>query len=112
MGFFVLGSLVALCSLPMFSFPKSMRKKKPQNMDSEGEGPKSSELDTGMKASTIRILTNPLFMLHLVGSVLRVNGIGGVYQVKPKYIELMYGQSASGASFLTGTTGILAAALG
>ncbi|CAG2119158.1 unnamed protein product, partial [Medioppia subpectinata] len=51
-------------------------------------------------------------MFHLVGSTIRYIGLGGYYIFKTKYIESMYRQTSSGASFITGTTSILPMAVG
>ena len=55
-----------------------------------------------IKSTLKRLVVNPILMFHAFGGVFRVLGYAGYYIFKPKYMELQYRQSASGASFFTG----------
>ena len=49
-----------------------------------------------------RLLVNPVFMFHSFAAVFKSLGYLGYFIFKPKYMEMQYRQSASGASFFTG----------
>ncbi|XP_054164680.1 solute carrier organic anion transporter family member 74D-like [Oppia nitens] len=90
LGLIILGILLALSSIPMFLFPPHISTK---------------NLVTRCK----RMLTNPIFMLVLIGDGLRLFAINGYNTFKGKYIETMYKKSASMANLITGSIGYLAA---
>ena len=49
-----------------------------------------------------RLIVNPILMFHAFGGVFRIFGYAGYFIFKPKYMEMQYRQSASGANFFTG----------
>ena len=65
-----------------------------------------------VKVALKRLGRNPILILHAVGGIFRIFGYLGYYIFKPKYMEMQYRQSASGASFITGSTSIVTMALG
>jgi hypothetical protein len=54
------------------------------------------------RAALKRLATNPILIFDVLGGIFRILGYLGYYIFKPKYMEMQYRQSASGASFFTG----------
>lgn len=102
-GFLLLGTLVAIFTLPMFLFPNQFKT------------PEKSvrETDSGKGGSSLRrLFTTPLFLVLAIGVSIRAMGHRGYRMLKPKYIETQYRQSSSNASFFTGTTNLISIAVG
>ncbi|XP_054158014.1 solute carrier organic anion transporter family member 74D-like [Oppia nitens] len=59
-----------------------------------------------------RLFINPVLIFHALAGIFRIFGYFGFFMFKPKYMELQYRQSASGASFFTGSTSVLTMAVG
>ncbi|XP_074602800.1 solute carrier organic anion transporter family member 74D-like [Brevipalpus obovatus] len=98
MGFFIIGICLLITSIPMFMFPISMK--------GERRKEKKTEKMSFRDAFTTfkRVASNPVLAFDTIGGALRVTGWAGYYITKPRYIEAQFRQSASSASFLTGTT--------
>lgn len=104
-GFVVLAILLLFFSLPMFLFPNRLAGGKiiMQNQIIPSSIIKVKEMLQGLK----RLFKNPLFVCHTVSVTFRLMGSFGYYIFMPKYIESQFGQSASNATFFTGSTTIL-----
>ncbi|RWS11071.1 Solute carrier organic anion transporter family member 5A1-like protein [Dinothrombium tinctorium] len=105
-GFFIFGILIFMCSLPMFIFPTSMKKKAVKV---------KSEAKMGFKDAFTtfkRVVTNPILVIDTIGGGIRYIGLAGYWISKPRYIEAQFHQSASSASILTGATSTIMKAVG
>uniref|UniRef100_A0AAX7TA61 Solute carrier organic anion transporter family member n=1 Tax=Astatotilapia calliptera TaxID=8154 RepID=A0AAX7TA61_ASTCA len=123
LGFIVTGTVVLLSSIPFFFLPKSLPK---QGQEQEEIQSKSTELATKTEQeqflpeetqekvkfqemakdfipSLKRLFRNRIYSLIILASLVIVNGFIGLITFKPKYIEQVYGQSATKAIFLIGT---------
>lgn len=133
LGFIVTGTVVLLSSIPFFFLPKSLPK---QGQEQEEIQSKSTELATKTEQeqflpeetqekpvkfqemakdfipSLKRLFRNRIYSLIILASLVAVNGFIGLITFKPKYIEQVYGQSASKAIFLIGILNLPAVALG
>lgn len=65
-----------------------------------------------MKKTFMRLCKNKVFMFTNVASILFIMGFMPFWIFTPKYIEIQFRQTASVASLVNGTTGIVSAALG
>uniref|UniRef100_A0A669DRJ5 Solute carrier organic anion transporter family member n=1 Tax=Oreochromis niloticus TaxID=8128 RepID=A0A669DRJ5_ORENI len=123
LGFIVTGTVVLLSSIPFFFLPKSLPK---QGQEQEQIQSKSTELVTKTEQeqflpeetqekpvkfqemakdfmpSLKRLFRNRIYSLIILTSLVAVNGFIGLITFKPKYIEQVYGQSATKAIFLIG----------
>uniref|UniRef100_A0A3Q3D036 Solute carrier organic anion transporter family member n=1 Tax=Haplochromis burtoni TaxID=8153 RepID=A0A3Q3D036_HAPBU len=132
LGFIVTGTVVLLSSIPFFFLPKSLPK---QGQEQEEIQSKSTELATKTEQeqflpeetqekvkfqemakdfipSLKRLFRNRIYSLIILASLVIVNGFIGLITFKPKYIEQVYGQSATKATFLIGILNLPAVALG
>uniref|UniRef100_A0AAX7UZG9 Solute carrier organic anion transporter family member n=1 Tax=Astatotilapia calliptera TaxID=8154 RepID=A0AAX7UZG9_ASTCA len=132
LGFIVTGTVVLLSSIPFFFLPKSLPK---QGQEQEEIQSKSTELATKTEQeqflpeetqekvkfqemakdfipSLKRLFRNRIYSLIILASLVIVNGFIGLITFKPKYIEQVYGQSATKAIFLIGILNLPAVALG
>lgn len=65
-----------------------------------------------MLAAIKRLLYNKVLMLNNLASVFYIFGYMAYWIFLPKYIETQYRQSASKASLVTGTVGLVFSAIG
>ncbi|CAL8242124.1 unnamed protein product [Merluccius merluccius] len=138
LGFLVTGIIMMLSAIPFFFLPKSMPKQgQEEDQDQAGLGPHGSNMEhdnflPGEKSepkdaekdvnfselakdflpSLRRLFSNRVFPLIILTSLVAVNGFIGIITFKPKYMEQIYGQSASKAIFLIGSMNLPAVALG
>ncbi|KAG9509470.1 Solute carrier organic anion transporter family member 74D [Fragariocoptes setiger] len=122
-GFLVSGIAMTLLSIPLAMFPREFRKKtKSKSKDTQQKLVEASQ-DTQLvkkEESTLKdmpreiyqIVSNPIIACHLAGSVFRGIGILGHYVFQTKYLEGQFRQSASKASMISGTTGVLSKMIG
>ncbi|XP_054158013.1 solute carrier organic anion transporter family member 74D-like [Oppia nitens] len=121
-GFLVLGVLILIFTIPMFLFPKRFKihtKKSNSNVNNKSIeiNNKTDDQQTisekkNVKLALKRLAKNPILIFHALTGIFRIFGYLGYYIFKPKYMELQYRQSASGASFFTGSTSVLIMAVG
>uniref|UniRef100_A0A3Q3WH44 Solute carrier organic anion transporter family member n=1 Tax=Mola mola TaxID=94237 RepID=A0A3Q3WH44_MOLML len=136
LGFIVTGTVVLLSGIPFWFLPRSLPKQGQEESQS-----KSTELATMVeqenflpeenqdhqqkeKALTFqelakdfipslkRLFRNSIFSLMILTYLVAVNGFIGMITFKPKFLEQIYGQSASKAIFLIGILNLPAVALG
>lgn len=109
-GFVLLGVLLFLFSVPMFFFPKTLPGSEPQNSSSEKKDslPKLKE----MPKAFLRLIKNRVWFFHTLAIIFHVNGYMGYFVLMPRYMEHHYKQSASGASFFSGSTSIVTMIVG
>ncbi|KAJ3611932.1 hypothetical protein NHX12_020212 [Muraenolepis orangiensis] len=88
-------------------FLKSAAEEKPAEKDVN-----FSEMAKDFLPSLRRLFSNRVFPLLILTSLVAVNGFVGMITFKPKYMEQIFGQSASKAIFLIGSMNIPAVALG
>uniref|UniRef100_A0A8C4DPA0 Solute carrier organic anion transporter family member n=1 Tax=Dicentrarchus labrax TaxID=13489 RepID=A0A8C4DPA0_DICLA len=113
LGFIVTGTVILLSSIPFWFLPKSLPKQGQEESQS-----KSTELATVKQINAYfvpslrRLFRNSIFTLMILTYLVAVNGFIGMITFKPKYMEQIYGQSASKAIFLIGILNLPAVALG
>nr|XP_057934404.1 solute carrier organic anion transporter family member 1C1-like [Doryrhamphus excisus] len=133
LGFIVTGTIILLSSIPFWFLPKSLPKQgkeKSQNKrtelataveqdnflpedQQEKETPVTfQELAKDFIPSLKRLFRNSIYTLMILTYLVAVNGFMGMITFKPKYLEQIYGQSASRAIFLIGILNLPAVALG
>lgn len=108
LGFFVVGVLLFIASLPLLLFPAEFKNASVQSSTLQQKLTESGGSIQALK----RFLTNPIVMLYLISNTFRYSGIGGLFMFSTKYIEAQYRQTSSKASFITGTVSILPMAFG
>lgn len=59
---------------------------------------------TDVKQKFMKLMRNRIFMFDTISRVFAYVGYGGYFITQPKYIESQYGESAAGASLVSGTT--------
>ncbi|XP_068163256.1 solute carrier organic anion transporter family member 1C1-like [Antennarius striatus] len=138
LGFIVTGTLVLLSSIPFWFLPKSLPKQgeeesqtksteltsmseqdnflpeETQNHeDKEKEKPVTlQDMAKDFIPSLKRLFSNSIFSLMILTYLVSVNGFIGMITFKPKFMEQIFGQSASKAIFLIGILNLPAVALG
>uniref|UniRef100_A0A673LIV3 Solute carrier organic anion transporter family member n=1 Tax=Sinocyclocheilus rhinocerous TaxID=307959 RepID=A0A673LIV3_9TELE len=117
LGYVVSGLLTLLAALPLWFLPRAL----PENpQTSKLDHPSSqhkhtlsiTEIAKDFGPSLKRLLTNGIYLLYLVYSVLAFNAFAIVITYTPKYLEQQFGQSTSKTNFLIGVTSIPPVALG
>uniref|UniRef100_A0A673IXD0 Solute carrier organic anion transporter family member n=1 Tax=Sinocyclocheilus rhinocerous TaxID=307959 RepID=A0A673IXD0_9TELE len=105
LGYVVSGLLTLLAALPLWFLPRAL----PENpQTSKLDHPSSqhkhtlsiTEIAKDFGPSLKRLLTNGIYLLYLVYSVLAFNAFTIVITYTPKYLEQQFGQSASKTNFL------------
>uniref|UniRef100_A0A8D3BS49 Solute carrier organic anion transporter family member n=1 Tax=Scophthalmus maximus TaxID=52904 RepID=A0A8D3BS49_SCOMX len=128
LGFIVTGTVILLSGIPFWFLPKSLPKQGEEQSQSKGTElatvaeqedflpEENQELEEKEKPVTFRELAkdfipslrrlfrNSIFCLMMLTHLVAVNGFIGLITFKPKFLEQIYGQSASKAIFLIGTT--------
>ncbi|KAL6116977.1 uncharacterized protein ACO6RY_14861 [Pungitius sinensis] len=134
LGFIVTGTVILLSSIPFWFLPKSLPKQGQEESQSKGtelaitaeqenflqdetqnqeEKPLTfQELAKDFIPSLRRLFKNSIFTMMILTYLVSVNGFIGMITFKPKYMEQVYGQSASKAIFLIGILNLPAVALG
>uniref|UniRef100_A0A665X810 Solute carrier organic anion transporter family member n=1 Tax=Echeneis naucrates TaxID=173247 RepID=A0A665X810_ECHNA len=106
LGFIVTGTIILLSSIPFWFLPKSLPKQGQEQ--SQSKSPVMHHFIPSLK----RLFRNSIFSLMILTYLVAVNGFIGAITFKPKYLEQIYGQSASKAIFLIGILNLPAVALG
>ncbi|TMS02718.1 solute carrier organic anion transporter family, member 1D1 [Larimichthys crocea] len=136
LGFITTGTLILLSSIPFWFLPKSLPKQgqeesqskstelatvaeqenflPEENQDHEEKEKQVTfqELAKDFIPSIRRLFRNSIYSLMILTHVVLVNGFIGMITFKPKFLEQIYGQSASKAIFLIGILNLPAVALG
>nr|XP_046234849.1 solute carrier organic anion transporter family member 1C1-like [Scatophagus argus] len=135
LGFLVTGVLILVSSIPFWFLPKSLPKQgkeesrnkgtelttvpeqenflPEENPDHEEEKPVTfKEMAKDFIPSLRRLFRNSVYPLMILTYLVVVNGFIGMITFKPKFMEQIYGQSASKAIFLIGILNLPAVALG
>ncbi|XP_056311221.1 solute carrier organic anion transporter family member 1C1-like [Danio aesculapii] len=117
LGFVVSGLLTLLAAFPLWFLPRAL----PENSQtSELDHPAQQHKTTPSLTEIVkdfvptfkRLLTNKIYILYLMYSIVAFNDFAIVATYTPKYLEQQFGQSASKTNFLIGVTCIPAVALG
>ncbi|BES92194.1 Organic anion [Nesidiocoris tenuis] len=114
-GWLILGTLMFLSASLLGLFPKTLprahmrRLQSKPKLDSEAEMPASIR---DMIATFERLMKNPILMCNNFAAIFYFMGYMPYWIFMPKYIEIMYKTSASEASFVTGTVGLIFSACG
>ncbi|XP_040030744.2 solute carrier organic anion transporter family, member 1D1 [Gasterosteus aculeatus] len=134
LGFIVTGTVILLSSIPFFFLPKSLPKQGQEESQSKGtELAITAEQDNFLQDETMdqeekpltfqelakdfipslrRLFKNSIYTMMILTYLVSVNGFIGLITFKPKFMEQVYGQSASKAIFLIGIMNLPAVALG
>uniref|UniRef100_A0A3Q1JCP2 Solute carrier organic anion transporter family member n=1 Tax=Anabas testudineus TaxID=64144 RepID=A0A3Q1JCP2_ANATE len=136
LGFIVTGAVVLLSSIPFWFLPKSLPKQGQEQSESkntqlatvqeqenflpeenqeheEKEKPVTfQELAKDFIPSLRRLFNNSIYSMMILTYLVAVNGFIGLITFKPKYMEQIYGHSASKSIFLIGILNLPAVALG
>ncbi|XP_078098672.1 solute carrier organic anion transporter family, member 1D1 [Sander vitreus] len=136
LGFIVTGTVILLSSIPFWFLPKSLPKEgqeqsqskstelttvaeqenflPDENQDHEEKNKPVTfqELAKDFIPSLRRLFKNNVFTLMILTHLVAVNGFIGMITFKPKFMEQIYGQSASKAIFIIGIMNLPAVALG
>ncbi|XP_055009425.1 solute carrier organic anion transporter family member 1C1-like [Boleophthalmus pectinirostris] len=138
LGFIITGTVVLMSSVPFWFLPKSLpkqgqKKNPPETKETEmtfvaeqesflpadvpEPDPKEKpvtfkELAKDFIPSLKRLFKNSIFSLLVLTYLVVVNGFIGMITFKPKFLEQIFGQSASKAIFLIGILNLPAVALG
>uniref|UniRef100_A0A8D3B4E3 Solute carrier organic anion transporter family member n=1 Tax=Scophthalmus maximus TaxID=52904 RepID=A0A8D3B4E3_SCOMX len=107
LGFIVTGTVILLSGIPFWFLPKSL----PKQGEDLIEHFYSSNRDKGKHLNKTFLLLF-IFCLMMLTHLVAVNGFIGLITFKPKFLEQIYGQSASKAIFLIGILNLPAVALG
>ncbi|CAG2168850.1 unnamed protein product [Oppiella nova] len=83
-----------------------------EELNDNSENTKNISKPKEIKIALKRLFKNPILIFHALAGIFRVFGYFGYYIFKPKYMEMQYRQSASGASFFTGSTSVVTMAIG
>uniref|UniRef100_A0A7N6BYU6 Solute carrier organic anion transporter family member n=1 Tax=Anabas testudineus TaxID=64144 RepID=A0A7N6BYU6_ANATE len=106
LGFIVTGAVVLLSSIPFWFLPKSLPK---QGQDKRISCPRKTR---NFIPSLRRLFNNSIYSMMILTYLVAVNGFIGLITFKPKYMEQIYGHSASKSIFLIGILNLPAVALG
>lgn len=122
LGWIIIAIVLIIPSIAISCFPRELptkaarrileRRKAEKNsiQNLEIERPETSFAD--MKKTFYRLWNNKVFMYTNMASILFIFGFMPFWIFSPKYIEIQFRQTASVASLVNGTMGIVAAALG
>ncbi|XP_076454928.1 solute carrier organic anion transporter family member 2A1-like [Babylonia areolata] len=99
LGFIVFGACACVCALPLFFFPRRMRKQGHEEREvnvtelpkaqteNEEVGGRLSHLVKGFLGAIWRLCTNPVYMCAVLSVCFDLLSGAGVYAFSPKYIE-------------------------
>ncbi|XP_073689137.1 solute carrier organic anion transporter family member 1C1-like, partial [Garra rufa] len=117
LGYVVSGLLTLLAALPLWFLPRALPENsqisKIEHHSNQHKNTFSiTEIAKGFGPSLKHLLTNRIYLLYLVCSLLAFNAFTIAITYTPKYLEQQFGQSTSKTNFLIGVTFIPAVALG
>lgn len=118
LGPIIISALMMLSSIAMFSFPKELRKNRPQtpaellNNDKENVPKESTPKLKDFPRTVKRQLSNDILMFRTASSVFHLLPIAGLYTFLPKYLETQFRLPAADANLISAFGGILVMGLG
>uniref|UniRef100_A0A672T3T7 Solute carrier organic anion transporter family member n=1 Tax=Sinocyclocheilus grahami TaxID=75366 RepID=A0A672T3T7_SINGR len=125
LGFLLTGGVMLLAGIPFWFLPKSLPKQgetETEKESNEGEQDRfipDKPAPVSMAAlakdflPSLKILfSNTIYLLLVCTAFVQISGFIGMITFKPKFMEQIYGQSASRAIFLIGIMNLPAVALG
>ncbi|XP_061125182.1 solute carrier organic anion transporter family member 1C1-like isoform X1 [Syngnathus typhle] len=131
LGFIATGTVILLSSIPFWFLPKSLPKQGKEDQskslelnadaeqdhfltdqDHEEKEMTFAEMAKDFIPSLRRLFRNSIYSLMILTYLVAVNGFMGMITFKPKFMEQIYGQSASKAIFVIGIFNLPAVALG
>uniref|UniRef100_A0A8C1SGV2 Solute carrier organic anion transporter family member n=1 Tax=Cyprinus carpio TaxID=7962 RepID=A0A8C1SGV2_CYPCA len=136
LGFLLTGGVMLLAGIPFWFFPKSLPKQGETETDKKSnilEGDQDRFIPDNNKHSTApnkpapvsmaalakdflpslkKLFSNTIYLLIVCTGFIQVSGFIGMITFMPKFMEQIYGQSASRAIFLIGIMTLPAVALG
>ncbi|XP_076338808.1 solute carrier organic anion transporter family member 74D-like [Tachypleus tridentatus] len=120
LGFLILGFALVLFSIPISLFPRRLpgktksgkvKKARIDHVLSE-ENKAFKEKLKELPDALLRLIKNPILIFHTLGSNFRCIAMLGFYVSMPRYVESQFRQSASSASFYSGTMSIFTMLIG
>ncbi|GLG95037.1 Solute carrier organic anion transporter family member [Gryllus bimaculatus] len=113
MGYVVFGTVLCLLAPVMAAFPPELPRSARRRVLSGGAAAAPARRSfRDFLALVGRLLRNRVYMLNTFSSVFFIFGYSGLWNFMPKYMETLFRQTSSSASFLTGTVGLVFSALG
>ncbi|KAA0721170.1 Solute carrier organic anion transporter family member 1C1 [Triplophysa tibetana] len=133
LGFMITGVVMLLAGIPFWFLPKSLPKQGKSEAEKKSnahEGEQDTFIPDNNKQSSKpaevsmrdmakdflpslkKLFSNSIYILIICTSFVQINGFIGMITFKPKFMEQIYGQSASRAIFLIGIMNLPAVALG
>ncbi|PSN49396.1 hypothetical protein C0J52_12004 [Blattella germanica] len=111
-----IGFIDIILAALMLLFPKKLPRAMERSNTAKAVGKKFErkvkKSFSDLKEVLTRLLKNKLLVLNTLSVVLFLFGQIGYYTFLPKYVETMFRQTASTASFVTGTIGLIFTAMG
>lgn len=124
LGWIVIALILIIPSIVISCFPRELPAKAARRLLARRKAEKMNELPPNesedpqetsfhdMKKTLLRLCRNKVFMYTNMSSILYIVGCMPFWIFSTKYLEIQFRQTASVASLVNGTTGIVAAALG
>lgn len=120
LGPVVIGSLMMLSSIAMFSFPKQLRGKKPSPSSNEEKASIPKEMADAEEKPRLkdfpktvrRQLSNDILMFRTASCVFHLLPIAGLYTFLPKYLETQFRLAPYDANMVAAFCGILVMGIG
>lgn len=110
MGYLVVAACLLIGALPVVLFPRKLRRSQrgdasePAETSSHTSRPSLREELRGAIQALRRLARNPIYVFRTFSSVIVYIGLTGYYMVFPRYTQHHFMQTASRASFFTGST--------
>ncbi|KAL5284831.1 hypothetical protein ACFFRR_006883 [Megaselia abdita] len=124
LGWIVIALILIIPSIAISCFPRELPAKAARRLLEKKKAEEINQLPPidqeelhetsfqDMKKTFMRLCNNKVFMYTNMASILFIMGFMPFWIFSPKYIEIQFRQTASVASLVNGTMGIVAAALG
>lgn len=114
LGFIILAVLLFIFAMPMFFFPRTLKRTtastgEDEEEDETKETQNKSKLPSlkDLPSALMRLLRNPVFVAHVISVIFHCNGMLGYYILMPRYMEAHFRQTASRANLVSGATSII-----
>ncbi|KAF4523689.1 hypothetical protein B566_EDAN006060 [Ephemera danica] len=116
-GWQPLGTVMLLLALVMAMFPRSLPRAAQRNKEvaaAKGLAYKTQTKHSlaDFKTTVKRLATNKILICNIISSVFFMFGLMGQWVFMPKYMETQFRQSASNASLISGSVGLISSAAG
>uniref|UniRef100_A0A8C2H7J2 Solute carrier organic anion transporter family member n=1 Tax=Cyprinus carpio TaxID=7962 RepID=A0A8C2H7J2_CYPCA len=106
LGFLLTGGVMLLAGIPFWFLPKSLPKQ------GETETERNSNVLGDFLPSLKKLFSNTVYLIIIITTIIQFNGFIGMITFQPKYMEQIYGLSASRTIFLIGISNLPSVAFG